>query len=134
MNHPVPNWLRKLAWSGVGIWVVTIFILSSLTPIQLQRIEPFRLWDKCAHFIAFGAGAVNLALALRWSRSWTWKKIALVTFAAIAFYGAFDEIHQLFTPHRSGADLFDWIADSLGAAAGICLTIYCHDRFRRENS
>jgi VanZ family protein len=133
MNRSAPNWLRNLAWTGVAIWTVTIFILSSLTPPQLEEIQPFQMWDKAAHFAAFCAGAVNLALALRWSRSWPWKKIALFTFAAIALYGAFDEIHQLFTPNRSGADLFDWIADALGAATGICLTILCHDRLRRPH-
>jgi VanZ family protein len=134
MHRTVPNWLRRLAWVGVGIWAATIFVLSSLTPPQLEKIEPFQMWDKAAHFIAFGAGAVNLALALRWSRAWSWKKIALVTFAAIAAYGAFDEIHQLFTPNRSGADVFDWTADSLGAAAGVMLTAFVYARFRRENS
>ena len=49
MNRTAPNWLRKLAWWGVGIWACTITVLSSMTPAQLDEI-PFTLWDKAEHF------------------------------------------------------------------------------------
>ena len=32
--------------------------------------------------------------------------------------GRLDEYHQTFTPGRSGNDYGDWLADTLGAAAG----------------
>jgi VanZ family protein len=134
MNRTAPKWLRNLAWTGVGIWTVTIFILSSLTPPQLEEIAPFKMWDKAAHFAAFCAGAVNLALAMRWSVSWPWKKIILFTVLALCGYGAIDEIHQLFTPNRSGADVFDWLADLLGCATGAMLTAFAYARLHRENS
>jgi VanZ family protein len=34
------------------------------------------------------------------------------------FYGAFDEVHQAFTPDRS-PDVRDLVADCLGAAIGV---------------
>jgi VanZ family protein len=133
VNRNVPHWLRTLAWIGVCIWVTTITILSSMTPPQLEAIAPFQLWDKAEHFIAFAAGAVNLALALRWGTEWPWKKIVRFTIIAISVFGAVDEIHQLFTPHRSGADPFDWMADTLGAAFAAIATALIHARYSRPH-
>lgn len=128
MNRTAPNWLRKLAWWGVGIWACTITVLSSMTPAQLDEI-PFKMWDKAEHFTAFGAGAVNLALALCWSTAWPWKRVIIFTAVAISLFGALDEIHQLFTPHRSGADPFDWTADTLGGLTGALLTALVYARY-----
>lgn len=129
MNHPVPKWLRILAWSGVVLWAATITVLSSMTPPQLDELAPFKIWDKAAHFSAFFAGAVNLTLALRWSTAWPWKRMVIFTVAALAIFGALDEIHQLSTPHRSGADPFDWTADTLGSVAGALLTAFIYARY-----
>ncbi len=129
VNRPVPKWLRIIAWSGVAIWAATITVLSSMTPPQINDIAPFQMWDKAAHFIAFLAGSVNLTLALRWGTAWPWKRVAVFTIAAISVFGAVDEIHQLFTPNRSGADPYDWTADTLGAIAGTLLTATLYARY-----
>ncbi len=129
MNRTAPQWLRVLACWGVGIWVTTITVLSSMTPSQLLEIAPFELWDKAEHFLAFGAGAVNLALALCWSTAWPWKRVVVFTIIAISIFGAVDEIHQLFTPNRSGADPYDWTADTLGALTGALLTALVYARY-----
>ena len=114
----VPRWLRTLAWIGVGVWAGTITVLSSMRPDQLASLSSIIFWDKAEHFLAFAVGTANLALVLRWSRAWPAARIALVSIVAISIFAALDEIHQLFTPGRSGADVFDWIADTLGAASG----------------
>ena len=129
MNRTAPKWLRVLAWWDVGIWAATITVLSSMTPLQLREIAPFELWDKAEHFIVFGAGAVNLALALCWSTAWPWKRVIVFTAVAISVFGAVDEIHQLFTPNRSGADPYDWTADTLGALTGALLTALVYARY-----
>lgn len=131
MNRPVPKWLRVLAWIGVALWTATITILSSLTPPQLDDIAPFQLWDKAAHFAAFLAGGINLTLALSWSTAWPWKRVILFAVAALAAFGAADEIHQLYTPNRSGADPLDWTADALGALTGTLLTVLIYARYFR---
>lgn len=130
MNQTAPPWLRKLAWWGVGIWALTITVLSSMTPPQLDEI-PFKMWDKAEHFSAFLAGAVNLALALRWSTVWPWKRVVVCTVGALAIFGAVDEIHQLYTPNRSGADPYDWTADALGSLTGSLLTAFLYARYFR---
>jgi VanZ family protein len=121
-----PPWLRALAWFGVLAWAGSITLLSSMPPDQLANLSSVKLWDKAAHYLAFAVGAANLALVLRWSWTWSAARIALVAILIIAFFAATDEIHQLFTPGRSGGDVFDWLADMLGAAtgAGIILLLY----------
>jgi VanZ family protein len=100
-----------------------IFTLSSMTGGQLQ---PWMLkipqWDKVCHTIAFATGATILAMALRTSTTWPMLKIALLVILLISFFGATDEWHQKFTPGRSAMDVFDWLADTLGATLGAFVT------------
>jgi VanZ family protein len=124
---------RLGAWIAVFAWVLTIFLLSSLSGSQVEHLNVFRLWDKAAHFIAFAAGGFVLCLALRVSTRWTTKKAALVSIAIISLFGATDEWHQLYTPHRSGADRADWLADTLGAAAGAFLISSFYARYQRKD-
>ena len=48
-----------------------------------------------------------------------WRGAAWALLAASA-YGATDEFHQLFVPGRS-CDVFDWLADTTGAALAVGL-------------
>jgi VanZ family protein len=132
VNPPIPLWLRTFAWLAVAAWAGTIYFFSSMSGPEIEKLG-VEVWDKAAHFAAFACGGVLLALALRWSVSWPWKKLARFAIVALAIYGAFDEIHQLFTPHRSGADLFDWLADCLGALAGTLLFVVIYGRFIRAH-
>lgn len=93
----------------------------------------FDIWDKAAHFTAFAVGAVLLALALKWNTAWLWPRIICVSIAAISIFGVTDEWHQLYTPHRSGADVGDWTADTLGAIAGAAVTAFIHARYSLKN-
>lgn len=113
------------AWLGALIWAGTVFWLSSRTGPEIEEINIFDVWDKAAHFTAFLAGAVPLACAFRWSFiQWSPKRVFFTTLAVIALYGALDELHQLFTPNRSGADIYDWTADALGGLAGALFTTW----------
>ena len=55
----------------------------------------------------------------------------MLAIAAVAAFGAFDETRQLLTPGRTGGDLYDWIADFLGAVAGALSTLTTHVRLER---
>jgi VanZ family protein len=127
-----PLWLRILSWVGVGIWAATIYYFSSLTGPEIAQIG-ITFWDKAEHFIAFFSGAVALVLALRFSTQWPWRGIILCAAALLCAYGAADEIHQLFTPNRSGADPLDWLADTLGGATGTLVTSWIYARFQRTH-
>ena len=132
MKYPVPLWLRISAWLAFTAWAATIFYFSSLTGPEIAQFG-IQLWDKAEHFMAFSAGGVVLTLALRWSVAWPWKSLARFAIVALAIYGAFDEIHQLFTPNRSGADPFDWMADCFGSLAGVVLCTVIYARFSRAH-
>jgi len=111
-------------------WVATIYYFSSLTGPEIEQFG-ITLWDKGEHFVAFAAGGVSLSLALRWTVPWPWKKLARFAIVVLVIYGALDEFHQLFTPNRSGADPLDWLADALGALAGVMLFIFIYARISR---
>jgi VanZ family protein len=132
VNKPIPLWLRIAAWLAVAGWAGGIFYFSSLTGMEIAEFE-ITVSDKIQHFGAFMAGGVLLALALRWSLGWPDKAVAWFAIAALVLYGAFDEAHQLFTPHRSGADPLDWLSDALGAAAGVILFIIIYARLSRAH-
>ena len=82
------------------------------------------MWDKINHFLAFALGGWLAAAALRTSRPSLSTAGALVAAVLlIAAFGILDETIQEFTPGRTGGDLYDWIADVLGASAGALLTL-----------
>lgn len=101
----------------------TIFMLSSMSG---KQIEPWMLkvpqWDKVCHTMAFATGAVILAMAIRSSTALPMWKVVLMVIALISFFGITDEWHQKFTPGRSAMNVFDWLADTLGATLGAFAT------------
>jgi VanZ family protein len=123
-----------LAWVSVVAWAATIYWFSSRTGPQIEELNVFQLSDKVAHFIAFFAGAPPIVLALRWSTSWSWRRIAIVAACVLMMYGAADEYHQTFTVNRSGADVWDGLADALGGLTGTLITISLYARFERSRS
>lgn len=108
-----------IAWV---LWVIVLCVLSSL-PQNKVHLPPFSNSDKVAHFFYFAAGAGLFAAFLRVLGSPAWQTF-IFTLLAMAFVGAADEFHQLYTPGRSGADIGDWTADVSGAFLGILLTLF----------
>jgi VanZ family protein len=52
-----------------------------------------------------------------------------VTIIIGLFYGALDELHQIFVPGRF-ADTLDWMADGLGTIAGVLIVYYLINRLK----
>jgi VanZ family protein len=96
---------------AAGIW----FLSSQSTLPQIKGVFGF---DKLQHLLAYAVLAVAAGL---WVSPGRWKERGLcfffVTAGIAAFYGLSDEIHQSFVPGRD-ANVWDWIADALGAFAG----------------
>ena len=126
--------LIVLAWTAALAWAATIYWFSSRTGPQIEELNVFELSDKVAHFIAFLAGAPPLVFALRSSTTWSWRKVTIVAACILMLYGAADEYHQTFTVNRTGADVWDGLADALGGLAGTFLTIPIYARFERPRS
>ncbi|MGJ8677609.1 MAG: VanZ family protein [Akkermansiaceae bacterium] len=105
-------------------WVTTLWFLSAKssgpdTGPQITHI------DKAYHFCYFLAGGILLTMVIKLQ----WQKIShLLLFSTVLIIGSIigrlDEYHQTFTPGRSGNDTGDWLADTLGTAAGCALIIF----------
>jgi VanZ family protein len=118
-----PLWL-----AAIVVWVVTIYFLSSTSKTMPEGGFEIPHIDKILHFGYFFGGGIILTtylLLLKGPGAPIRVRfiIPLLFFAAV---GALDEYHQTFTPGRSGNDPFDWLADVLGAAAGILLAHRLH--------
>lgn len=104
-----------------------IFWLSSLPGDEI-KLPDFRFSDKAVHFLAYAALGFLIGgrLVLReWGSAPAWAAVRrgpdFRGAAAGIFYGASDEIHQMFVPLRESG-LGDFAADALGVAAGAWLS------------
>ena len=109
-----------LAWP---VWFVTLWLLSSGTPTP-ENVPKIPYLDKIAHFgFFFGGGG----LLCGWLRHQFKKLNALqcigITTLVGSLVGVIDEYHQTFTPGRSGNDIGDWTADTLGSLTGAIVMI-----------
>jgi VanZ family protein len=105
-------------WLPPILYLAAIFWLSSESSPFLAA-PPFPGGDKVAHFAAYAGLGFLLCRAFRGSGLSPGAAVALAIITG-CLYGASDEWHQSFVPHRM-ADVTDWIADTLGAATGAVL-------------
>lgn len=116
------NLLLILPWTLFTTWLIGLTVLSSLPGSDFGPL-PFFEADKVVHFLLFAAGAVPLMFALLQTfRQPRWR-LAIFAWGIMLFIAVGDEVHQRFTPGRSGTDLGDMTADALGAAFGITCTL-----------
>lgn len=110
-------------WSAlVSIWAAVLWWLSSQS--KLPSPAKFEGIDKIEHALYFAAGGMCFLLGLRtagFARKTTSAIFLTVLFCAIT--GLLDEWHQTFTPGRSGGDVWDWAADTLGGFIGAWLVL-----------
>lgn len=108
-------------WLPVVLYAGTIFYLSAQSHPE-EQLPPFLLKevsDKLLHAVEYGILATLCYRAFRRSAGTTLASYAVLSsIVAASFYGATDEVHQLFVPLRE-ASLGDWLADSAGAAAAV---------------
>ena len=108
--------IRILKWIPAAAIIAVSWYLSGKS--RLTHFPTFRNADKMVHFLCFAGLAfwVSFAMNIR-----TYDKFWIPT-VFVSLYGIIDEIHQHFTPGRS-CSLWDWCADTTGAAAGALLFI-----------
>jgi hypothetical protein len=94
-------------------YVVAIFVGGSLSGGETN----VTMTDKQLHAVAFGIMVPLLARAVHYLRPAFSLPLRLgVSAAASSGFGALLEVWQAILPHRD-ADVIDWVADSMGAAA-----------------
>lgn len=109
-----------------GIWGLSLWFLSAGNPAPQNGPEIPHV-DKLAHFLYFSAGGALLAtsgLVFRPDMKDRRKLLFVWVTLICSMIGRLDEYHQTFTPGRSGNDTGDWIADSLGGAAGAAFVLF----------
>ncbi|MBV9188909.1 MAG: VanZ family protein [Betaproteobacteria bacterium] len=92
--------------AGSAIMVALLFVTSHPIPTG---------WDKVAHFTVFAT-----ITALLWRG--TNGRAPVAVLLAVIFFGAFDEVHQIFLPLRS-AEFLDFVTDA-AAAAAVCAVLF----------
>ena len=106
-----------------GIW----FLSSQSTLPQPKGVFG---WDKLQHITAFVTLAVAAGL---WVPPVFWNTRPVLSLLLVAFigaaYGAVDELHQYFVPGRE-SDVWDWLADALGAFLGAAAMLLVMRRLR----
>ncbi|GHV00121.1 hypothetical protein FACS189483_09960 [Spirochaetia bacterium] len=109
---------------GGAIWVLS----SQSTLPHPKGILGF---DKVQHCAAYMALSVALGF---WFFPERWRRYPLRTLFAViliaSIYGILDEIHQYFVPYRD-CNVWDWLADTLGAIVGALAVLGWH-RFHRR--
>ena len=111
---------------GFSLFYLVLLTYALLSPdplgwLRTKSTGPKRPWspylawlmnDKFHHACAYAL----LAMALRSATGWS----SPIVFAACTLHGGTMEVLQQFTPPRS-MDLFDWLADMLGAVVGLVI-------------
>jgi VanZ family protein len=91
-----------------------IFFASSVPGDEL----PHPFWDKLVHFSVYAVLGVLFLIPLAEAHlSQVTMRNAGIAVLLSTLYGAFDEVHQAFTPERT-PDVRDLFADALGASLG----------------
>jgi VanZ family protein len=109
--------LRKIIPKLPALLIIAvIWFLSSKSTLPVPKgILGF---DKFQHLLAYLALAFSVALwfSPEQRRSHQLRFFLLIVLIA-SLYGMIDEIHQFFVPGRD-CNIWDWIADALGAILG----------------
>ncbi|MDR2478026.1 MAG: VanZ family protein [Treponema sp.] len=123
--------LRKILLRLPALFIAAfIWFLSSQSILpQPKGILGF---DKFQHLLAYAALAAAAGL---WASPVFWKRRPFAALSLTALissaYGAVDEAHQYFVPGRN-CNVWDWIADSLGAALGAAAMMIVMAHLRRN--
>jgi VanZ family protein len=99
-------------------WWGMLFVLSTTPGPELDEV-PFTINDKILHAGYFTLGSFFLGAAvIQWRPPNLFWNGPMAVFLALVVIGIIDETVQIYTPRRSGGDLYDLLADIFGAFVG----------------
>lgn len=108
---------REWRWGAVSVLVIYWMIMFAGTHAPSIAPRGTSVSDDVLHCVGYAGLAFLLGICLA---PHTWKGIVGIWLLCAA-YGAIDELTQPFVGRTR--ELSDWIADCLGAALGLALTI-----------
>ena len=122
---------KRKVWLVYIPLVVYWLILFTATTLPVERLPSVGFTDKVNHFIAYFilTALVNLTLIYQRKSRLLFEKAPIATIVICLFYGALDEVHQLFVPGRS-AETLDWVADASGTFIGVLIVYFLINRFK----
>lgn len=104
-------------------WFCLLFFLSSRSGFG-PDVQTIPHSDKVVHAVYFAAGSTALGIGLLlWRPKFPLRRLFWILVVAALAVGWFDEVHQSYTPGRSGNDLGDLAADGLGGVIGFFVAL-----------
>lgn len=116
MNHRLTSSARLVSIAALVVYWLVLFVS---THMPSGVIAQPRVWDKLLHFAAYGGLTFLLAFPVT-MRSGPSLGAYVYLLVIAACYGAVDELGQILVPGRA-ADIWDWVADMVGAVAGLAI-------------
>ena len=113
-----------------ALWFIALNLLSHGDKFHPPGNFPFEIphLDKIVHFGFFFGGAGLLSAAYYLAQKPLWGRLILIVTLSLSLIGIWDEFHQSFFENRTGNDLGDWLADTLGALCGALVFKKLHRR------
>lgn len=113
----------SLIYIPLAIYWSLIFVATSIPTDEIPHL--FKFQDKFEHFTAYFLLAILFSFTLHFQEKYIAlkKRFFIFSLLILIFYGAIDEIHQMFIPGRI-ADIYDWLADVIGGSFGIVLSYF----------
>ena len=109
-----------MRWAPPIFYMGFIFFASSVPGDELPS---WGFWDKAEHLLAYSVLGILFLFPVAEARlTLVTPRTGSIAVLLATLYGAFDEIHQSFTPGRS-PDVRDLFADFLGATVGVVVVL-----------
>src|SRR5262245_50512055 len=123
---------QLVRWLPALLWATVIFLLSSRQ--RVPQIGPdFPLKDMVGHWVLYCILGWLVARALGRADDLGLSSTFWFAIFLASAYGATDELHQRFVPHRT-CDVWDWASDTAGsAAAAAAFYVYESRRSQQRN-
>lgn len=101
-----------------GVLAAYLVVLVTATHWPAEELMPaVGRADKLVHFLAYAVLAWLLAWAAEGRFRLRWAGMLVLVWSVATVLGGIDELTQ--PPFNRTADVYDWLADGLGAAAAI---------------
>ncbi|MBC9931341.1 VanZ family protein [Chitinophaga qingshengii] len=103
------------------VWMILILILCTLPGKDIPSNSFFEKvhFDKIVHFGLFGGIVLFLSLGVYWHQKKISSGILFLFVVLAAFYGFVIELIQKYWAIGRSFDMYDVLADTLGAIAGV---------------